>query len=324
MDLEVVAETPARDVARGIAEQLAAAGVPSPDADARWLVEGICGVDPHRTPERPLPADRVGALRDATVRRAVREPLQLIVGSTSFRGIELTCRPGIFVPRPETEVVAGLAIAAARARGPGPVQVVDACTGSGAIACCLVVEVPEVRVVATDRDPAAVDLARDNLVRVRDGHAGVAGFAPGSDAEVVRCELLDGVDSGLRGHLDVLVANPPYLPASDADHLAAEVALHDPHAALFGGAQGHEIVDRLLELAAQWLRPAGVVVLEIDARLGQAALAAAARAGLATGELVRDLTGRHRALVARRADTDEALPCPPRAGTADRRAEAGS
>ncbi len=300
MDLEVVAETPARDVARGIAEQLAAAGVPSPDADARWLVEGICGVDPHRTPERPLPADRVGALRDATVRRAVREPLQLIVGSTSFRGIELTCRPGIFVPRPETEVVAGLAIAAARARGPGPVQVVDACTGSGAIACCLVVEVPEARVVATDRDPAAVDLARDNLVRVRDGRAGVAGFAPGSDAEVVRCELLDGVDPGLRGHLDVLVANPPYLPGVDRATWEPEVADHDPVAALVGGSDGHEVVDALLHLAVDWLAPGGSVIVEIDERRGPEAADVARDAGLADIEVAADLAGAARCVVARR------------------------
>lgn len=288
-----------------VAARLAAAGVQPARAEARWLVE-------HALASPPA-GDGADPLEELVRRRAAHEPLQLLLGRWPFRGVELTLEPGVFLPRPETEIVAGLAIEHAAAAGPGAL-VAEPCTGSGAIAASLLAEVPGASVHATDIDPRAVDLARRNL----------AGVAAAGRFAVLRGDLLDPLPGELCGRLDVLVANPPYLPASDADHLAAEVALHDPHAALFAGDQGHEIVDRLLELAAVWLRPAGVVVLEIDARLAQAALAAAARAGLATGELVRDLTGRHRALVARQPDTDEALPCPPGAGTADRRAEAGS
>jgi release factor glutamine methyltransferase len=300
MDVEVAADATARDVATAIARTLATAGVPSPDADARWLIEGVTGLDPFRSPAAPLPKDRVDALMAAVARRTAREPLQLILSSTSFRGIALVCRAGVFVPRPETEVVAGHAIAAARARGPGPLTVVDACTGSGAIACCLAVEVASVRVVATDRDIAAVDLARHNLSRVRDGAAGVAGFAPGSDVEVVRCDLLEGIDPSLRGHVDVLVSNPPYLPESDRGTWEPEVGGHDPVAALVGGDDGHEAVDALLTLAADWLTPGGTAVIEIDERRAADAVRVAGDAGLVDVEVARDLAGAERCVVARR------------------------
>ena len=305
--MDLAAGTPARDVAADVAERLAAAGVPSPAADARWLLEGITGVDPHRTPERALPDDRIAALIDAVARRVAREPLQLIVGSTSFRGIELVCRPGVFVPRPETEVVAGIAVTAATARRqavagetPARVTVVDVCTGTGAIACCLAVEVDACQVVATDLDPDAVRLARANLGRTRDGRAGVAGFAQDSGAEVVHGNLLNGVDPSLRGKLDVLVANPPYLPERDQDGWEPEVADHDPVTALVGGVDGHELVDQLLHLATEWLAPGGTVVVEIDERRGARAADVAREAGLIDVEVVDDLTGAARCVVGRR------------------------
>ena len=306
--MDLAAGTSARDVAADIAKRLAAAGVPSPAADARWLLEGIAGVDPHRTPERGVPDDRIGALGDAVTRRIAREPLQLIVGSTSFRGIEVACRPGVFVPRPETEVVAGVAIAAASARRqalagetPPRLTVVDVCTGTGAIACCLAVEVAGCQVIATDLDPQAVSLAQDNLSRTRDGRAGVAGFARDSDAEVVNGHLLSGVDPSLRGHLDVLVSNPPYLPERDQDGWEPEVAHHDPSMALIGGVDGHELVDELLHLAMEWLAPGGTVVVEIDERRGVRAADVAREVGLVDVEVVDDLTGVARCVVGRRA-----------------------
>lgn len=300
MDVEVAAEATAREVATTISRTLAAVGVPSPDTDARWLIEGVTGIDPFRSPTARLPGDRIDALRDAVARRATREPLQLVLGSTSFRGLDLVCRPGVFVPRPETEVVAGHAIAAARARGPGPLTVVDACTGTGAIACCLAVELASARIVATDRDDSAVDLAEHNLDRVRAGSAGVAGFAPGSDAEVVRCDLLDGIDPSLRGHIDVLVSNPPYLPESDRGTWEPEVGGYDPVAALVGGDDGHEVVDALLTLAAEWLAPGGTVVVEIDERRAADVRNVAGHVGLVDVEVAPDLAGVARCVVGRR------------------------
>ncbi len=292
-----------------VTTRLAAAGIGPARAEARWLVQHVVAEGSAASPQ-PGWTDRLEAL---VRRRQAHEPLQLLLGSWPFRGVELLLEPGVFLPRPETEVVAGLAVEYAAAAGTGAV-VAEPCTGSGAIAASLLAEVPGVTVHATDIDPRAVDLARRNLGRVD----GANRFA------VHHGDLLDPLPHGLRGHLDLLVANPPYLPAADADHLDAEVAGHDPAAALFGGEVGHEVVDRLLVLAMTWLRPAGVVVLELDTRLAAAALTTAAGVGFATAELVRDLAGRQRALVARVPATAEAVGCTRDAGTVHHRAGAGS
>jgi release factor glutamine methyltransferase len=230
-------------------------------------------------------------------RRAAREPVQVVIGRTWFRELELACEAGVFVPRPETEIVAGLAIAAARQAGGAPL-VVEPCTGTGAIALSVAVEVDGARVVATDVDPAAVALARRNLDRVRAGAAGPHHVA--REVTVLEGDLLTPVDRELRGHVDVLVANPPYLPAADRGSWAPEVGDHDPDRALVGGDDGHELVDALLTAAADWLAPGGTVVLEIDERRGDRAAASAAAVGLVDVRVEADLTGAARAIVARR------------------------
>lgn len=291
-----------------VEERLTEAGVPSPAADARWLVEAAVGQS-STSPGRDAAELEVDleALASMVARRVAREPLQVVLGTTAFRHVTLLARSGVFVPRPETEVVAAIAIAAAMAVASRPARVVDACTGSGTIALAVASEVPRVQVVATELAEAALALARANLHALqartppsdRPWRPGDH-LAPGADVEVVAGDLLDGVDEAWRGTVDVLVANPPYLPAGDRGSWQPEVADHDPDAALVGGPDGHEVVERLLHLAGQWLRPGGTVVLEIDDRRGPEALAAAARAGLVDCEVVADLTGRDRALVGER------------------------
>jgi release factor glutamine methyltransferase len=255
-------------------------------------------VDPHRPGAPPLTPAQLARLRPLVERRAGREPLQLVLGETAFRTLTLRCAPGVFVPRPETEVVAGVAIDAARAARPGAV-VVEPCTGTGAIACSVAAEVAGVRVVAGDVDTRAVGLARDNAERLARGRAGPGGAAPGATIEIRHGPLLDVVPSGLRGRVDVLVANPPYLPIADRGGWEPEVGRHDPERALVGGPDGHEIVDALLAAAPGWLAPGGVVVLEIDERRGPDAEVAARAVGLRDVRLEPDLTGAIRALVAR-------------------------
>jgi release factor glutamine methyltransferase len=293
-----------------IADRLDEAGVPTPDVDARWLIEAM---------EERFGPDLIGCDRhvlDALVeRRAAREPLQLVLGRTTFRWVEVACEPGVFIPRPETEVIAGVAIDAATQAGPSP-RVVEPCAGTGAIACALVSEIPGVRVVASDADGRAAALARRNLDALLSRKAPTPWTpgdwpAPGADAEVVVGDLLQAVPVDWRGAVDVLVANPPYLPASDTGTWEPEVADHDPAAALVGGPDGHEVVDALLRDAMTWLRPGGTVVVEIDDRRGADAVASATAAGLIDVEVVRDLTGRDRGVVARRpaaADQGETSP----------------
>lgn len=260
-----------------VAERLAAAGVESPRFDARWLVED---------------AEDAAQLEGWVRRRVAREPLQLIVGTTVFRTVELLCEPGVFVPRPETEVVAGIAVAAAQEAGPAAL-VLEPCTGTGAIACSLVVEVPGCHVEATDVNPRAVDLAARNL-------RWCASHVEGSTFDVRRGSLLKPLDRAMAGTVDVLVSNPPYLPARDAAEWPPEVAQHDPPEALVGGVDGNEVVQRIVRAAPEWLRPGGTLVVEIDSRRADDARALATKAGLVDARVGDDLTGRPRFLHARR------------------------
>jgi release factor glutamine methyltransferase len=276
---------------RTVAATLAAAGIETPEVDARWLVDHVTELTGSCT-------GCGAALLDGLVaRRVAREPVQVIIGRTWFRELELACEAGVFVPRPETEVVAGLAIDAARGAAPSPL-VVEPCTGTGAIALSVAVEVPGARVVATDVDPSAVALARRNLDRVRAGTAGATLVA--REVTVLEGDLLAPVEPELRGQVDVLVANPPYLPAADRGTWAPEVGDHDPDRALVGGRDGHEVVEALLAAAVDWLRPGGTVVLEIDERRGEDAAASARATGLTAVRIAPDLTGAPRAVVARR------------------------
>jgi release factor glutamine methyltransferase len=290
-------------------QRLAAAGVLTPRVDARWLVMHACGVDPWRFPDAWVDAEAARRLDDVLRRRVAREPLQLVVGDTGFCDLTVRCRAGVFVPRPETEVLAMRAVEAAN-RHDAPL-IVEPCTGSGAVAAVLLAHVPGAHVVATDVDPAAVALAEENLARVRAGTSGRPA-ARGASAQVRLGDLLTPVPPDLRGHVDVLVANPPYLPVSDARQWEPEVH-HDPPTALVGGPDGHEVVDRLLAEAGSWLAPGGTLLVEIDARRAPAALKQATTAGLLDAQLVDDLTGAPRVLRARMPD-----PSVPNRARADR------
>lgn len=285
-----------------VADRLEDAGVPTPDVDARWIVDAVL----ERLGPDLSSCDRL--VLDALVdRRASREPLQLVVGSTTFRWVEVACRPGVFIPRPETEVVADEAIEAARAatERAGEALVVEVCTGTGAIALAVASEVAAVHVWAGDLSAEAVALARENARALAAGDPPTPWrpgpwMAPGATVEVHRSDLLAAVPPSWRDSVDVLVANPPYLPDAESGTWAPEVTDHDPAAALVGGPDGHEVVDALLGHAIEWLRPGGTVVVEIDDRRGADAVATATAAGLVDVRLRADLTGRDRAVVARR------------------------
>ena len=260
-------------------EELRRAGVPSPEVDARLLAAHVLG-------------DESG--RSHAIVLAMRIPLQHLVGATWFRHVQLLCRPGVFIPRPETEVVAGIAIEVAN-RLDRPL-VVEPCTGSGAIAASLVAEVPGLRLIATDRSATAVELARVNVGRVERGEGGVAARSPVS-WEILLGDLFGPLDPASRGTVDVVVANPPYMPARDRATWEPEVALHDPEEATVGGDDGHEVVERLLSEARAWLRDGGTLVTEIDERRGAEAADHARALGYVDVRVERDLTRADRAVV---------------------------
>ncbi|HEX2360716.1 MAG TPA: peptide chain release factor N(5)-glutamine methyltransferase [Jiangellaceae bacterium] len=261
--------------------RLAEAGVPSPRHDAEVLAAHVLGVDRTQLARH----DAIdGSVYDALIqRRATREPLQHLTSRAPFRHIELAVGPGVFLPRPETEVTAGAAIAYARALD-RPV-VVDLYAGSGAIALAVVDEVPNALVHAVEADDTAIGWLRRN--------------AESSTVAVHHCDV-DGCLPHLSGTVDVVVANPPYIP-EDAQIRDPEVAVHDPARALWSGPDGLDAM-RILEVnAARLLRPGGLVVAEHADMQAVAAPAVFATAGrwLDVSDHT-DLAGRPRFVTARR------------------------
>ena len=276
-----------RRLVRQAGERLKAAGVASPEHDARALAEWLLG--------RPLPladgadAAFTAAYAQALRRREAREPLQRITGRMFFRGLELECRPGVFIVRPETEVVAGVAIKAVLARERGGVAggplVVDLCTGSGAIAAAVAAEVPAARVIA-------VELADDAVVAAV---AACERHAPGRVRVVQADAAAPSTLAGLDGSVDVVVTNPPYVPAGALEDV--ETASYDPRLALFGGGEdGLDLPVALVRRAAALLHDDGLLVMEHDAGQGRALREAALAVGFREASTGQDLTGRDRFL----------------------------
>jgi release factor glutamine methyltransferase len=265
------------------AERLDAAGVPSPRFDAESLAAHALGVD-RRDLWRVTGLDSaVADFASYVDRRAAREPLQHITGQAFFRHLTLAVGPGVFVPRPETELVAQAAIeAAATLSAP---RVVDLCTGSGAIALSVLGEVPGARVHAVEADPAAFEWAARNCA--------------GTDVDLRLGDMATAFPD-LDGSVDVVVSNPPYIP-DGAVIRDAEVAAHDPALALWSGEDGLDAMRVLERVAHRLLRPGGLVVAEHADLQGESApgVFRTARRWVDVRDH-RDLAGRDRYLTARR------------------------
>jgi release factor glutamine methyltransferase len=270
---------------REAAALLRDAGVASPERDADLLLAHVLGVGLGRLPLvddlDPAQHETYAAL---VARRAAREPLQHLTGSAAFRHVELAVGPGVFVPRPETELLAGWAIDAAHALD-RPAVVVDLCTGSGAIAKAIADEVPDADVHAVELDEGALAWAERNLA--------------GTGVDLRHGDLGTAFDD-LRGSVDVVVCNPPYIPLEAWESVAAEARDHDPHLALFSGQDGLDAIRVLEQRAALLLRPGGVVGAEHADVQGESAPDVFA----ATGRWLdvadhRDLAGRPRYVTAR-------------------------
>ena len=266
------------------ARTLRAAGVASPEHDAAELLAHVHGLARSRLfLVDAVDAERLGAFEALLARRAAREPLQHLTGSTGFRHVELAVGPGVFVPRPETELLAGWAVEAASALA-APV-VVDLCTGSGAIAKAVADEVPAAVVHAVELDRAAHGWAERNLA--------------GTGVDLRQGDMATAFDD-LAGTVDVVVCNPPYIPLEAWESVAAEARDHDPHLALFSGDDGLDAMRVLEASAALLLRPGGVVGAEHADVQGSSAPAVFSRAG--RWSEVRDhddLAGRPRFVTAR-------------------------
>lgn len=271
---------------------LTTARVPSPEADAELLVAHVLGVSRGQVQAQvvtgaSVDAEQRHAVLELVERRAAREPLQHLTGRAAFRSLELAVGPGVFVPRPETELVAQLAIDALLAVPGGSPRAADLGTGSGAIALALATEVPHAEIVAVENSPRAYVWARENATRVG-----------ASNLRLVFADLADALPE-LDGTLDVVVSNPPYIPLG-AIPRDPEVRLHDPEAALYGGVDGLDVVRAVSATAWRLLRPGGTLVLEHGELQGADIRALLDADGWRAAATTRDLLGRDRATTALR------------------------
>ncbi|GAB2661750.1 peptide chain release factor N(5)-glutamine methyltransferase [Prescottella soli] len=279
------------------AAELERAGVPSARVDAELLAAHLLGVERTRLGLVPLVDPSViEEYRDLVARRAQRIPLQYITGSTAMGNISLEVGPGVFVPRPETELLLAWALAQLEACGRRAPVVMDLCTGSGALALAIAHARPDAVVHAVELEPRALAWARRNADR-----RGAAGDTP---INLVQGDVTDrGLLTALEGGVDLIVSNPPYIPEGAV--LDPEVADHDPHSALFGGADGLSVIKPMVNNIARWLRIGGAVGVEHDDTNG-AQVAELFRTRRVFGHVAEhpDLAGRPRFVVAQRVATD--------------------
>ena len=288
-----------------VVQRLSAAGIVTAEAEARFLLEEVSGYSPA---DWPSVADEEPAVRACArlwpmvERRLIGEPLQYVLGSWSFRGLDLMVDRRVLIPRPETEVVVEVALEEAQRRGLRRVRrrhltlvdadpasaVADIGTGSGAIALALEAELPDVVVWATDVSAEALDVARANIA--------------GCAATRVRTSVgswFDALPDTLRGRLEIVVSNPPYIAESEVADLPGEVADYEPRAALVSGPTGREALEYLVAHARDWLVPGGALVCELAPHQAKAMVERALHSDYAEAFVRTDLAGRPRVLVAR-------------------------
>ena len=273
------------------AAQLAEAGIDSPRYDAEALAAHLVGTERGRLTLLEPPDDEFfGRYRDIVTARSQRVPLQHLTGTAAFGPLLLHVGPGVFIPRPETEAVLAWATAqqlAARS------VIVDLCTGSGALALALAQHRAklglETRVIGVDDSDAALRYARRNT--------------EGTAVELIRADVTtSGMLPELDGRVDLVVANPPYVP-DDGVALEPEVAQHDPPHAVFGGVDGMAVIAAVVRLAGRWLRPGGLFAVEHDDTTSSQTVALVKSTGLFVDiEAHEDLAGRPRFVTARRGE----------------------
>lgn len=276
-------------------DRLRAAAVASPEVDARRIVErasGNEGAELALVLRDPATVRGVASFDAMLARRETGEPLQYVLGGWGFRSLDLFVDRRVLIPRPETEQVVEAALGELRriggaGAGARPVTAVDLGTGSGAIALALAVEHVTATVWATDASPDALAVTRANI-------AGCG--RPGGRVRVAEGDWFEALPADLRGAVDVVVSNPPYV--AETDELAPEVRDWEPRQALVAGPSGLEHLARIVVEAPVWLRPGGALVVELAPVQAGAVAEMALGAGYATAEVGHDLAGRPRWVVA--------------------------
>jgi release factor glutamine methyltransferase len=276
---------------------LAERGVPNARRNAEWLLGHVLGcrsTDLYLAPYRVIDRGERDRFEDMLRRRGEREPLQYILESTEFMSLSFRMRRGVFIPRPETELLVEAAEALLGGiprgdNGPGPLSALDLCCGSGVIGISLVVRRTDLECTAVDLDAEAVSLTRENAVengvgdRVRCVEAGAAEFVRGAARTY-----------------HAILCNPPYVPAGDIDRLLPEVKDHEPRLALDGGADGLGFYREVIPLFPRIIVPGGIIALEIGDTQGRIVSKLAAAAGFEDVAVRKDYRELDRVVTARR------------------------
>jgi release factor glutamine methyltransferase len=289
-----------RDLIRVTSEYLEGKGVESARLNAERLLADVLGlsrIDLYVQHDRPVLGAELDRYRGYVKRRAAGEPLQAILGETEFLSRAFKVAPGVFIPRPETELLveeATALLAPDDRRLLAPVAVEIGC-GTGVIAVSLALAVPRLTLWATDVNPAAVEVTTRNARR-----HGVE-----ARVTVLRGSRFDPLPGHLGGRVDLLVSNPPYVRSGDIAGLDREVAEHDPHTALDGGADGLDFYRALAAGFGDWLRPGGAIALEIGDDQADEVCAILAASGAVEAEVRKDYADRDRIVTARVPGTED-------------------
>ena len=291
-----------RDSLRQATTRLSEAGIETPAVDARLLAAAVFGCAPL---ELDHSATTPSEFFEFVERRAQREPLQYIVGEAPFGPLDLQVGPGVFIPRPETEVLADWAVTQLRrAFKQAPAeefspQVVDLCTGSGALALYLAHYFPTASVTAVELSEQAAEYTRRNIAACQQGNDSAGAMRQQAAVELRLGDATDEtVVCDLFGCCDLVLTNPPYVP--ETPDLAPEVYA-DPAMAVFGGEDGMDVINGLIPVMGKLLKPGGILGIEHDDATGKLVLAALHKiGGFADIAPLHDLTGRPRFVVARK------------------------
>lgn len=253
----------------------------SPMLDAELLMAHALGVKRavllanRNAPYEP------SAFEGFLARRKRHEPVAYILGEWEFYGLPLAIRPPMLVPRPETEHLVETTLDFFAGREKEPLRLLDLCTGSGCVAMALAEQLPHAELVAVDLNPQAVALARENLARF------------GERVRVVEADLLAALGAG-EITFDAIVSNPPYVPEGEWETLARDITDHEDRAALVAGADGLDLIRRIVGEATRWLKPGGLLALEMAEDQGPAVAALMQEAGFHHVQIHKDLAGRNR------------------------------
>jgi len=268
--------------------RLAAAGFEEPRSEAEALVSAAAGGLPRHllyATESDLTDDQHARLETFIQRRLAGEPLQYITGEAAFRLLTLRVDRRALIPRPETEGLVEVALRLVPTHGPA--TVLDAGTGSGAIAISLAMECPAWTILAADASPAALELARENAERY-----------DVSGVEWIEADLSNFSVWRFLPPLDLLISNPPYVSEDEWGDLPVEISEHEPRSALLAGPEGLDLILPILDGASMRVKPGGIVVMEIGEKQGERVAEAAREAGFTDIRIAPDLAGRPRYLIA--------------------------